>query len=140
MFTSGILLLVAAWHFGGRFYSWWVNPWQTYSAERFEHARSRGRIVVVYLGADWDAACQQFVRVFRSAETGGYLRWERVEAFEADLTGPNEDAYALLSDAGGHALPAVLIFGRDGKVAVHDGDAIDADVILGDIKRIVGDE
>jgi thiol:disulfide interchange protein DsbD len=86
------------------------SQWEAYTPERFERAKSEGKIVLVKFTANWCATCQYIEgTVYQDPQIWRALRRHEVVAFKADMT-DSELAKPLLlqlNPAGGIPLTAI---------------------------------
>jgi len=88
--------------------------WARFAAETMARAEAAGDVVLVEVTAAWCITC----RVNRAVALQG-LDLSGVRALQADMTGPNPEARALLARHGRAGLPFVLVLGPgipDGRV------------------------
>lgn len=86
--------------------------WIYYTPERFEKARTDGKVVVIDFTAEWCLNCKAIEKaVLFRPEVAKLLNSDQVVAMKIDLTGDNTAGKAKLKEVGRVAIPLLAVFG-----------------------------
>lgn len=128
--TLGVLMLAASLMLAVRLVSPGPIDWVYYTPERFEKEIRAGRVVVVDFTADWCVNCKVLEgTVLNSTDVVAAIKQSDVVPMKVDLTGENEAGWAKLTEVGRVAIPALVIYGRDGKVVLNADSYTRSDVV-----------
>ncbi|RYY76015.1 MAG: protein-disulfide reductase DsbD [Gammaproteobacteria bacterium] len=97
------------------------DRWQAYSPALLQELREEGRPVFIDLTADWCLTCLANERVTLSkAEVEAVFDEQKVATLKGDMTNPNDDISALLTEYGRSGVPLYLWYpaNRPGKADV----------------------
>lgn len=100
---------------------WAIDPWESYSQDRFDQAIADHEIIIVFFKAEWDVSSNSIERYFDNPELRNLLWRQEIDVLHVDLTGNNKAGYQLLEDLGRIMGPTIVIYDRKGEVVVHSG-------------------
>ncbi len=86
--------------------------WTYFTPQRFEQARSEGKVVVLDFTAEWCLNCKTLeATVLHTREIAALLNSPSVEPMKIDLTANNPDGAAMLKQLDWVGIPLLAVFG-----------------------------